>query len=48
MGEGVSVDGVSGSATCLNFLGDALRMGQGEDTELGEVPKRVRQVVEKL
>jgi hypothetical protein len=48
MGEGVIVDGVSGSAPRLNLLGDALGMGRGEDTEFGKVPERVRQVVEEL
>jgi hypothetical protein len=48
MGEGMSVDGVGGPAPCLDLLGNALGVGRGENTELGEIPVGVGQVIEEL
>jgi hypothetical protein len=48
MGEGMSVDGVGGPAPCLDLLRNALGMGRGEYTELGEIPEGVGQVIEEL
>ncbi len=48
MREGVRAYGVSGTSPRLNLLGNALGVGWGKHTELGKVPERGRQVIEKL
>ena len=46
MVEGMSVNWVGGAAPGLNLLGEALRVGRGEDAQFGGVSEGVGQVIQ--